>query len=179
MSRRKFFSLESLFFYWGFEPRITNFGMNNNISRTSPYERRKFWIEYERKRWRNKNNLPATRGVDVKKRTVTMHSYSVLQGIRFGHYMSCCLFSFSYIGHILDSIQICHNWVNVLKFLVTFLLLTTNTALCLQATKKDGRNDTRKSSPPLRLQGVTLILQFWKVYLSWFPAFLESIFLIT
>ena len=31
---------------------------------------------------------------------------------------------FSFIGHILVQIKICHNWVHVKKFLVTFLLLT-------------------------------------------------------
>ena len=45
--------------------------------------------------------------------------------------MSGCLFSFYFIGHILAQIKICHNWVHVLNFLVTFLLLTTNTALYL------------------------------------------------
>ena len=43
--------------------------------------------------------------------------------------MSSCLFSFSFIGHNLAKIKICHNEVHVLNFLVTFLLLTTNTAL--------------------------------------------------
>ena len=41
------------------------------------------------------------RGVDSYKRTVTTHSCSSLKGVRFGHYMSSCLFSFSFIGHIL------------------------------------------------------------------------------
>ena len=41
------------------------------------------------------------RGVDVNKRTATTHSYSWLLRLRFGHYMSSCFFSFSFIGHIL------------------------------------------------------------------------------
>ena len=32
------------------------------------------------------------RGVDVNKRTVTTYIFNLLQGIRFGHYMSSCLF---------------------------------------------------------------------------------------
>ena len=47
------------------------------------------------------NEIVQTRGVDVHKRTVTMHSCSLLQGIRFGHNISSCLFSFSFFGHIL------------------------------------------------------------------------------
>ena len=62
------------------------------------------------------------RGVDDNKRTVTTLSCTWQQGIRFGHYMSSCQFSFSFIGHILAYIKIWHNPV-------TFLLLTTNTAL--------------------------------------------------
>ena len=37
------------------------------------------------------------RGVDVNKRTVTTNFYS-LKGIRFGHNMSSCLFSFSVLA---------------------------------------------------------------------------------
>ena len=51
--------------------------------------------------------LLQSRGVDVNKRTATKHSYSLIQGMRFGHYMDSCLFSFSFIGHILAEIKIC------------------------------------------------------------------------
>ena len=44
--------------------------------------------------------LKNTRVVDVKKRTATTHSCTFLYGIRFGHNMSNCPFSFSFIGHI-------------------------------------------------------------------------------
>ena len=36
----------------------------------------------------------STRGVDVKKRTVPTHSWSLPWGITFGNYMCSCLFSF-------------------------------------------------------------------------------------
>ena len=46
------------------------------------------------------------RGVDVNKRTVTTHSYSQLQRIKFGHFIGSCLFSLSfywpYLGLNLD-----------------------------------------------------------------------------
>ena len=45
--------------------------------------------------------------------------------------MRSCLFSFSFFGHIWAQIKIWHNCVHVLNFLVTFLLLTTKTALTL------------------------------------------------
>ena len=45
--------------------------------------------------------MAAARGVDFYKRTVTTHFCSLLLGIRLGHFMSSCLFSFSFIGHIL------------------------------------------------------------------------------
>ena len=37
--------------------------------------------------------------------------------------------------------KICHIWVYVLKLNVTFLLLTTNTALCWSPAKADKRAD--------------------------------------
>ena len=42
-----------------------------------------------------------------------------------------CLLSFSFIDHILayNMVKICHNWVYVVNFLVTFLFLTTTTSL--------------------------------------------------
>ena len=46
-------------------------------------------------------SLSRSRGISVNKRTVTRHSCSLLWGIRIGHIMSSCLFSFSLIGHIL------------------------------------------------------------------------------
>ena len=66
------------------------------------------------------------REVDVNERTVTTNSYSLLLVIRFGHYMSNCLFSF------LAIVKICHIWVHVLNIFVTFLLLATHTALYQQ-----------------------------------------------
>ena len=70
-----------------------------------------------------------TRGVDVTKRTETdAFSCSLLLGIRCCYCMSGCPFSFSFIGHIFAKIKICHNLVYALN-LVTFLLLSTNTAL--------------------------------------------------
>ena len=36
--------------------------------------------------------FPQTRGVDVNKRSVTTHSCSLLYSIRFGHFMSSCLY---------------------------------------------------------------------------------------
>ena len=44
--------------------------------------------------------LIQVRGVNVNKRTVTTHSYILRYGIRLGHFMSRCLFSFAFIGHI-------------------------------------------------------------------------------
>ena len=41
------------------------------------------------------------RGVNVYKRNVATHSSKCIFGIRFGHYMSSCIFSLSIIGHIL------------------------------------------------------------------------------
>ena len=41
------------------------------------------------------------RGVDFNKRTVMNHFYSLQKDIRFGHNISSCLLSFSFIGHIL------------------------------------------------------------------------------
>ena len=58
------------------------------------------------------------RGVDVKKRTETTHSYN----IRFGHNISNCLFSFSFIDHILIFAIIQFMFTH---FPVTFLLLNT------------------------------------------------------
>ena len=70
-----------------------------------------------------------TRGVDVNKRTATTHSCRLLQGIKFDYFKCSCLFSHSFIGHILAQMKINHVYVYVLDFLVTFLLLATNTAL--------------------------------------------------
>ena len=49
--------------------------------------------------------------------------------------MSSYLFSFSFIGHILAWIKFRHDWVYVFDLLVTFLLLTTNTALYYNAAR--------------------------------------------
>ena len=50
-------------------------------------------------------------------------------------YEQLSMFSFSFTSHILAKIKICHNWVCVSNFLVTFLLLTTNSALsCVHET---------------------------------------------
>ena len=38
------------------------------------------------------DDVECIRGVDSNKRTVATHSYSLLLGIRIGHYMSNCLF---------------------------------------------------------------------------------------
>ena len=53
--------------------------------------------------------LVSTRGVDVNKRTVTTHSFSLWY--IFGHHKNSCLFFFNFIGHIMVYIKICHNWV--------------------------------------------------------------------
>ena len=47
--------------------------------------------------------------------------------------MSSCLFSLSFIGHILAEMKIYHSWVCVLNFVAAFLLLTTNAALLEKA----------------------------------------------
>ena len=44
-------------------------------------------------------------------------------------YEQLSIFFLFFFGHILDLIKICQYGVYVLNFLVTFLLLTTNTAL--------------------------------------------------
>ena len=83
--------------------------------------------EYISKDWGSQQaDLAKFKGIDVKKRTVTTYACSLLYGIRFGHYMGSCLFSFNFIGPILAYIKIA---ISALNFLVTFLLLTTNTAL--------------------------------------------------
>ena len=56
--------------------------------------------------------------------------------------MSSCLFSFSFIGHIMTKIKICRNCVSIVNFLVTFLLLTTNTALYEEGTRLKPRTKT-------------------------------------
>ena len=60
--------------------------------------------------------------------------------------MSSCLFSFSFIGHILALIKIYQNWVHFLNFLVTFLLLTTDIALYffLSLYNLKGGGDNRR-----------------------------------
>ena len=81
------------------------------------------------------------RGVDANKRIVTIHSCSLLKGDMMWRLYELS-FSFSFIGHILAQMKICYNWVHhVLKFLVTFLLWTTNTALwcefvCLEISSR-------------------------------------------
>ena len=68
-----------------------------------------------------------TRGVDVNKRTVTKHSNSLSKAITIGHIMIKCLFSLSIVGHILTSMGFALiEWM----IFVTFLLFTTNAALC-------------------------------------------------
>ena len=57
-----------------------------------------------------------SREVDVNKRTVATHFYSLLQRIRFDHFIF-----FSFLGHILTQIKISHNLFQVKNFLVTFL----------------------------------------------------------
>ena len=54
--------------------------------------------------------------------------------------MNSCLFFFSFIGHISTFFQICHYWVFVLNFHVTFLLFTTNTALYFDRNSREFWN---------------------------------------
>ena len=67
-------------------------------------------------------SLGITRGVDVNKRTVN-------DTLRFGHYYELSFLSFFLLATSWANVKICHNWVYVLTFHVTFLLLTTHTAL--------------------------------------------------
>ena len=65
-----------------------------------------------------------SRGVNVNKRTVTTQFCS----LHFCAIWAAVFFLF-YWPHLGLKIKICHNWVYALTFHVTFLLLTTNTAL--------------------------------------------------
>ena len=65
----------------------------------------------------------SSEGLMFIQRTVTTHSYSLLMGMC----RSSCLIYFCFTNHILEY---CHNCVHVWNFFVTFLLLTTYTALC-------------------------------------------------
>ena len=94
------------------------------------------------------------REVDVDKRTVTTHSYSLLNRIRFGLYMNSCLFAFCFIGHFLAQIKIWHNWVHVLNVSLRFSIqpscleeaLFPNSTLCMILRGSQQQEQINRSS---------------------------------
>ena len=95
----------NLFFLHHPRPTISIFGLLSHPWRKASIQARPFILH--------------TRGVDVNRRMVTSQLYSLLQEMRFGHIMTRYM-------PIFFLFNLCHSWVQVSNFLVSFLLLTTN-----------------------------------------------------